>query len=364
MTENAAGQHGRIGEPTTLNAIGRLIAEVLRDHYHMDPEPLFSAAGLDPSLMRDAGARLPRAKLMKLWNAAVDATGDPCIGLEVGFSLRPTSYHALGYSWMASHNLHEAMQRLSRYYRVIVTVPLEVNLTEERGQYALEVVYPDPRYPSPPVPEDSFLASIVRLCRTATNEDFAPNEVWLNHGDFGRADEYERQFKCPVRFDRERTVMFFDKNLLDAPLPGDNLDLVKANDKVVERYLDQLDPDRVATRVRELLIDLLPTGNANQKLVARRLNKSVSALQRRLSAEGTTFRDVQDETRRVLAEQYVLEGKYSISEIAYLLGFSDQANFSRAFKRWSGRAPSKYKAEWREGAPELEMERQREPVPR
>lgn len=104
---------------------------------------------------------------------------------------------------------------------------------------------------------------------------------------------------------------------------------------------------RHAARVRRLLIDLLPTGNANQRLIARRLNKSVSALQRRLNSEGTTYSDVQAETRRLLAEQYVLEGKYSIGQIAYLLGFSDQANFSRAFKRWSGRTPSQFQAEHR-----------------
>ena len=103
-------------------------------------------------------------------------------------------------------------------------------------------------------------------------------------------------------------------------------------------------PHRVATEVRKLLIDLLPTGKANQQNIAGRLNKSVSTLQRQLSAEGTTFREIQDETRQALAEEYVLEGKHSLSQIAYLLGFSDQSNFSRAFKRWSGATPSEYQA--------------------
>jgi len=334
-----------IREPTTLNSVAKLIAEVLLEHYGIDPKPLFKSVGLDFDPTSDATARLPRGRLMKLWDVAVAATGDHCIGLEVGFSLRATSYHALGYSWIASHSLHEAMERLSRYYRVIVTVPLEVILSEENGRYALEVVYPDPRYPAPAIAQDSFLASIVRLCRTATNEDFAPLEVCLNHEDFGCADEYVRRFGCPVSFDTQRAIIYLDKQTLDAPLPGDNLELVAANDKVVERYLERLDPERVTTRVRELLIDLLPTGNASQRLIARRLNKSVSALQNRLNAEGTSFRMVQAETRRVLAEQYVLEGKRSIGEIAYLLGFADQANFSRAFKRWSGKTPSQFQAE-------------------
>ncbi len=237
-------------EPTTLTSVGKLIAEVLRDHYGVDPVPLFRRVGLDPALMANPNARYPRTKLMALWDAAADATGDPCIGLVVGFALRPTSYHALGYSWMASQNLHEAMDRLSRYYRVIVTVPL----------------------------------------------------------------------------------------------PGDNIELVRANDAIVERYLDNLDPQRVATEVRKLLIDLLPTGHANQQIIASRLNRSVSTLQRHLSAAGTTFREIQDSTRRALAEEYVRDGKHSLSQIAYLLGFSDQSNFSRAFKRWSGGTPTEFQS--------------------
>jgi AraC-like DNA-binding protein len=331
-------------EPTTLTSVGKLIAEVLRDHYGVDPVPLFRRVGLDPALMGNPNARYPRAKLMALWDAAADATGDPCIGLVVGFALRPTSYHALGYSWMASQNLHEAMDRLSRYYRVIVTVPLQVELSEESARYALEVVYPDPRYPSPPIALDSFLASIIRLCRTATNEHFHPEEVWLNHPDFGRPDEYIRQFDAPVRFDMDRIMLYFDKSSLDAPLPGDNIELVRANDAIVERYLDNLDPQRVATEVRKLLIDLLPTGHANQQNIASRLNRSVSTLQRHLSAEGTTFREIQDSTRRALAEEYVRDGKHSLSQIAYLLGFSDQSNFSRAFKRWSGGTPTEFQS--------------------
>jgi AraC-like DNA-binding protein len=337
-------------EPSTLTSVGKLIAEVLHDNYGVDPEPLFRRVGLDPALMDNPNARYPRAKLMALWDAAVQETGDACIGLTVGFALRPTSFHALGYSWMASQSLREALGRLSRYYRVIVTVPLQVDLSETPEYYAVDVVYPDPRFPAPPIAQDSFLASIITLCRTATDDYFHPAEVWLNHSDFGRADEYIKQFGAPVKFDCDRTVLFFDKEALDAPLPGDNIELVKANDRVVERYLESLDPHRVATEVRKLLIDLLPTGDASQELIAGRLNKSISTLQRQLSSEGTTFREIQDETRQTLAEEYVGDGDHSLSQIAYLLGFSDQSNFSRAFKRWSGSTPSEFQSDKRPAA--------------
>lgn len=332
-------------EPTTLTSVGKLIGEVLREKYGVDPEPLFRAVGLDTALMENPTARYPRVKLMELWDKAAEVTDDPCIGLVVGFSLRPTSFHALGYSWMASQNLHEAMDRLSRYYRVIATVPLQVEVQTTDNGYSLEVIYPDPRFPAHPIAQDSFLASIIRLCRTATSEHFHPTEVWVDHGDYGRPDEFIKQFNAPVKFNTERSLMMFDRDALEASLPGDNIELVKANDKVVEQYLEHLDPARVATDVRKLLIDLLPTGSASQQAIAGRLHKSVSTLQRQLNSEGTTFREIQDDTRKALAEDYVLEGKHSLSQIAYLLGFSDQSNFSRAFKRWSGATPSEFRTD-------------------
>ena len=66
-------------------------------------------------------------------------------------------------------------------------------------------------------------------------------------------------------------------------------------------------------------------------------------MQRRLAEEGTSFGDILQNTRRELAKSYLQESQLSINEIAYLLGFSEHANFSRACKRWFGRAPSEYR---------------------
>ena len=129
-----------------------------------------------------------------------------------------------------------------------------------------------------------------------------------------------------------------------ATLPGHNLDVVLGNDRVVEQYLEALDPDQVTTEVRRMLVSLFPTGEVSQQVIAKRMARSVSTLQRQLTGEGTSYREVQDDVREQLAAEYVREGKYSLSQIAYLLGFSDQSNFSRAFKRWKGVSPKEYQS--------------------
>ena len=91
-----------------------------------------------------------------------------------------------------------------------------------------------------------------------------------------------------------------------------------------------------------MLIQMLPSGKADQDTVANRLYRSTSTLQRQLTAEGTNYRDILESTRRSLAEHYLREGGYSQAEIAFMIGFSDQSNFARAFKRWTGMSPGQF----------------------
>jgi len=331
-------------EPTTIALVAQLIAERLETVYQIDPLPLFRQAGLNPELMNSPGSRYPRSAIMQLWTLAAQATGDPLIGLHIGSMVRSTSFHALGFAWLSSRTLLDALKRLARYYRVIVTVPLEIVVAEHDDTISVEVAYPDADYPSPPIALDSFLASIVSLCRAASTQAFSPLRMDVDHDSYGQVAEYEKAFGCPVTFNAGRNLFWFDKAQMLATLPGHNLDVALGNDRVVEHYLDALDPDQVTTEVRRMLVSLFPTGEVSQQVIAQRMARSVSTLQRQLTGEGTSYREVQDDVREQLAAEYVREGKYSLSQVAYLLGFSDQSNFSRAFKRWKGMSPKEYQS--------------------
>jgi AraC-like DNA-binding protein len=127
------------------------------------------------------------------------------------------------------------------------------------------------------------------------------------------------------------------------PLPHGAADIARATDKIAEHYIETLDPHKVASQVRQLLVALLPSGKTDQQLVSKRLNRSASSLQRQLAEEGHTYREVLDSTRRSLAEDYLADGGHSQAQIAYMLGFSDQSNFSRAFKRWTNMSPKEFR---------------------
>ncbi|MDH3978066.1 MAG: AraC family transcriptional regulator [Gammaproteobacteria bacterium] len=330
-----------IFEPTTLAAAARVIAETLENHYALDPEKVFRAANLDIGQLDDPESRYPAKNMQLLWRKAVEMTGDPCFGLFAGRRCRVTSFHALSFSWIASETLRGSLQRLCRYHQVITTMPLHLNLIEHADHYELIIDYKGA------VPEiasiDAFVAAIIQLCRTATNSNFAPISIALKRSDRGSLGTYVEVLGCPVTVGADHISINFDRESLEARLPGNNLELAKANDSVLEKYLAALDERSVASEVRELLVTLLPSGKSSQDRIARRMHRSLSTLQRQLQHEGTSYQEIKDETRQKLAEDYVQESKLSLSQIAYMLGFSDQSNFSRAFKRWTGVTPKDYR---------------------
>jgi AraC-like DNA-binding protein len=93
-----------------------------------------------------------------------------------------------------------------------------------------------------------------------------------------------------------------------------------------------------------LLIERLATGEPSQEDVAGALKMSARSLQRRLIDEGTSYARILDDTRRGLAITYITQSRYSVGEIGYLLGFSGAPSFVRAFRRWTGVAPTAYRA--------------------
>jgi AraC-like DNA-binding protein len=333
-----------LSEPTTVSDVAGLIAETLHDHYGVDAQKLFAQVGLDAAAIQSGGGRVPREKILELWDLAATATGDPSIGLMVGLKVRPTTFHALGFSWLVSRNLLESLERLCRYYKVIATVPLEMTLRTKAKRCELEISYSDPHFPSPDIAFDSFLASIVALCRTATSLDFHPLAIELQKEDASRARDYLAAFEVTPTFGARRNALVFDRAEIEAPLPGNNAELARATDRILSDYLQALDPDSVSTQVQKYLLAMFPGGEVSQQMIAEAMHMSLSTLQRQLKADGTTYRELHEGTRRTLAERYILSGSNSLSQIAFMLGFSDQSNFTRAFKRWTGQTPKEFAA--------------------
>ena len=128
-----------------------------------------------------------------------------------------------------------------------------------------------------------------------------------------------------------------------APLPGADAELAAELDRLSERYLAVLETGRMSASVREILEELLPTGNPTLENVARVMQRNPKQIQRKLAAEGHSFRELHEQTRKAMALRFVRDPEVSLSRIAQMLGFSDQSNFNRAFRRWAGTSPGSFR---------------------
>jgi AraC-like DNA-binding protein len=325
--------------PTSLTSWGLAIARALETR-GCNAAELFARVGLDFSALNDPEARYPVRAEALLWRLAVEATGDPCFGLEVARHTSPTTFHALGFSLAASGSLREAFERMVRYYRLVSDAAIIE--FEQRGEfYRLSV---RTQALAEPALEaiDAVVAVAVRLCRSLTDRKFSPMAVELQRPPPADPSPFLRYFRAPVAFNSAADALTFPRAACDVRIQGANPELARANDLIAAQALARWESSRLADRVRIALMNGLPNGAQSQAQVARQLGMSTRALQRRLATESTTYGALVDDTRRQLAIAYLREGRDSITDIGYLLGFAGVASFTRAFRRWTGKTPSEY----------------------
>ena len=329
-------------EHSTLANVPRLLAETLESDYDLDPRPLLTRVGIDASAFLRPGARVPYRKMQMLWNAAVEATSDPLFGFRVGERSTAGDFYVLGHSWMASATLYDALERLCRYIGVVSTAATQVSLEIDEDAVALVEAFPDKSLLPHKAASDAGYVAFINLCQAISRRPVHPISVELPVDEDASSVEYDKLFRCPVLYGTPSEKIFFARADTEQPLPGSVPEVLDATDEIADRYLETLDSSTVSAEVRKQIIQLLPSGHADQSAVAERLYRSRATLQRQLHAEGSTYREILDSTRRGLAERYLREGKLSQAEIAFLTGFADQSNFSKAFKRWVGKTPGEY----------------------
>jgi AraC-like DNA-binding protein len=242
---------------------------------------------------------------------------------------------------LASNSLRTALERLDRYHRVLSDEQF-MHLDETEEGLTLTLVF---AHKKRDIPErnDAELAVIMSVCRVNYMDDLAPVSVTLSHPKPSCYARFFEYFRSPVFFDAPHNSLTLSIDAVDRNLPGSNPQLAEINDRVVIEYLAKLDQDNITHKVKAIIIDQLPSGNVTDERVARLLHRSPRKLQRQLQSAGTTFNTILNQIRQDLALQYVGDQDTNMTEIAFLLGFSESSAFSRAFKRWTGVSPSEYR---------------------
>ena len=327
---------------TTLSSAALMIWKTLKQDYGLNADQLFLDCELDPRQVSNPGHRYPDEKILKLWETAFEHTGDECFGLKVAMHIHPTTLHALGFAWLSSPNLLDALQRLVRFYR-IVTDAEKLELESAEHVYVLKLVPLSHLIEVSPMDYDTFFAALLIMCQAICGTEYRPAYIKMQRPEPACLAEMNSFFQVPIEFNQvENEIGFYKTSILD-PLPAANALLARENDQIMMRFLSQLDKNDVVMQVKSILTNKLPAGDINEKDIADALHISTRTLQRKLNEQQKSFKEIIDETRRELAIQYVREVDVPMTEITFLLGYSEQANFTRAFKRWTGQSPSEFR---------------------
>lgn len=326
---------------TTLSSWVLLVWEEL-DQRGLDADVLFRQAGLNPAHLKDPNARFPVEKLRRMWVAARELTHDPALGVAIGMRWNPTTFHALGYAWLASSTLAEGFHRLARYGRLI-SDQYRGELTLSGMEYRYRGTPRTPAVDPDPTAVEAITVAIIKMCRLLAGDGFSPLEIVLPIAPGPSVLHLETNLRSPLKFGDQALELVLARADMEKPLRSANPELSRLNEQIVVKHLSQLERDSVGLQVQSRIAEALPSGRVTEDDIAQTLNLSNRTLQRRLAEEGRSFGDILQNTRRELAQSYLQDSQLSINEIAYLLGFSEQANFTRACKRWFGRAPSQYR---------------------
>ena len=316
------------------------MARQLREH-GIPEFAVLRHAGLWDGWLRQEKILATTEELFAFWRAVEEVSGDPTVGLRLGPNPSVDGGTPQTIAALHSESFRDAVQRMARYKRL--TCPEEIRLTRVGDECAVAFVFLLGANAEPPVLVDVCLAWILDIGQRGAGAPFYPLRVDLTRPPAHR-EVLEEHFLCRVKFNAEQNALIFRPSDLDRPF-------ITHNPELLALITPQMDADLAAKQSGRNVVDevkvvakrLLAGRRPTLEDVARNLGLSARTLQRQLTARHATFQQVLQEARQELARQYLPQASMELNEVAYLLGFDDANSFYRAFQRWEGVSPYRWR---------------------
>ncbi len=270
----------------------------------------------------------------------IDVTDLP---IRTGQTMNCDDYGAFGLAWKAAPTLRASFARAERYALLLSNI-VEYEVRQDAGKYCFVLHRAGARRLGIRLSNEATLASVVSISRQVTTGEFVPSEVHFKHPAPKSIAAHERYFGCPVVFESDMDGFFIPPETLTRPNKLGDEGITQFLIRHLDAELVKLGPDKpLEDLVKDAVARSLSDGSPKMEDIARRLGMSVRTLHRRLAENKLNYQTLTETTRRQLAEGLLGDQRYSIAEIAFLTGFSEQSSFSRAFKKWLGCSPASYR---------------------
>jgi AraC-like DNA-binding protein len=304
--------------------------------------------GVDAAVVLGEAARSDPAYPVRRWRAMLEAAAahldEPALGLLVGARITPAHLGPLGYVLLASSSVPAAMERYVRYQRLVHDVS-PVHSYIDGAQVVLE--WSAESRSVGLLANQCGMAAVVQFARNITGAEIVPDSVDFVEpapGNGALLAPYTRLFRCPVHFAADATRIRFPASLLSLPLRRPDPALGAMLEAQVQQSLAALpDKNELLHELRQRICRHLISGEPTLDSIAREMHISGRTLRRKLESVGWNFRTLLDDIRRQLAMDYLRDQRLGLPEIALLLAYSEQSAFNRAFLRWTGVSPRRWR---------------------
>lgn len=315
----------------------------------VDPSAVLAEAGIDSTLFDNPDNRISLAARGRLFSRCVAATGCRHFGLLVGQQARLNSLGLVGLLAKYSPDVGTALRSLVRFFH-LHNRGAAIELAAAGDRTVLGFGAHAPRVEAADQIGDGVVAVMLNLMRELCGAGWTPVEARFAHRRPDDVAPFRQFFGSPLRFDAEQYGLVFPTSWLSRALAHDDPDLRR----LLHQQIDALETRHGSDfpgQVRSVLRSALLTDDAGAERVAALFSMHSRTLSRHLNAFGTNFRELVDEGRFEIAREMLEDSSLDVSRIADMLGYADASAFTRAFRRWSGTTPARWRAEQSGRAP-------------
>ncbi len=308
-----------------------------------DPDQILRKFRIDRSAFSEPEGFIPSSIFAGVLEEAALATADDCFGLHLGENYDPRNIGPLVYVVLNSPTIGAGIENLERYLR-LYNEAAKCFFTSEGNRGYIRYLLTDLGIKSVRHSNEYEMTIAFNTLRMMVGSQWAPKEVQFAHEAPEQTSEHLRIFHAPVSFGCKTNAIVTDLHFVEREVPAADQRLYQ----ILKRYLDYVlgempREDNLLASVRRAAAETMRDGDLNLARVAKQMAMSARTLQRQLKERGVDFKHLTDETRRRFAVNYLKDRKITLTEVAFLLGYSELSAFNRAFKRWSGSTPLDYR---------------------
>ena len=320
------------------------IPDVLRQ-LGQDPADVLAAVGLDQKLFDDPDRLISYAARGRLMRHCAARTDCEHFGLLVGQRGGLHSLGMVGFLIKNCADVRSALHTLARHFH-LHTSAAEVCL-EEAGDWvtlSYQTLYPE--FEAQEHIYDGSVATMFNIVRELCGHDWAPAKVLFTHRKPVSEKPYRDFFRAPLEFNSQRNGLIFRSRYLGREIASADPGLRRILDRQAED-LERKSGHEFLEKITNLISSGILMGYSSEEEIAALLSMHPRTLRRRLKDVETTFQLLADKCRYNIARQLLESSDTPVSEIAAALAYADASAFTRAFRRWSGTTPARYRATWK-----------------